>query len=292
MLKVARSLSLSSTGASLPKLQLFLIPFQRSFIASKTIKKMPIKAALIDLSGTMHVEDDPTPNAIEALKRLRKTGIHIKFVTNTTKESGETLYNRLAKMGFELDKQEIYSSLSATANYVKTKNLNPFYLVSADARKDFPPESSQNYDAVVVGLAPNEFHYENMNKAFRILMDNKNSQLIAVHQGKYYKRGDGLALGPGCFVKGLEYAASVNAILIGKPNQYFFESAIPDGVKADECVMIGDDPNDDCKGSLAVGMKAILVKTGKYLPDIVVDPPPTLLAENFAEAVQWIEQNK
>lgn len=253
---------------------------------------MPIKAALIDLSGTMHVEDDPTPDAVEALKRLRKTGIHIKFVTNTTKESGETLYNRLAKMGFELDKHEIYSSLSATANYVKNKNLNPFYLVSADARRDFPQESSDNYNAVVVGLAPNEFHYENMNKAFRILMDNKDSQLIAVHQGKYYKRGDGLALGPGCFVKGLEYAASVNAVLIGKPNRYFFESAIPEGVKAEECVMIGDDPNDDCKGSLAVGMKSILVKTGKYLPHVVVDPPPTLLAENFAEAVKWIEQNQ
>lgn len=32
--------------------------------------KMHIKAALIDLSGTLHVEDQPTPNAVNALKRL------------------------------------------------------------------------------------------------------------------------------------------------------------------------------------------------------------------------------
>lgn len=29
-----------------------------------------IKAILIDLSGTLHIEDDPTPNALEALARL------------------------------------------------------------------------------------------------------------------------------------------------------------------------------------------------------------------------------
>lgn len=32
--------------------------------------KMSIKAALIDLSGTLHVEDEPTPNAVDALKKL------------------------------------------------------------------------------------------------------------------------------------------------------------------------------------------------------------------------------
>lgn len=29
-----------------------------------------IKAILIDLSGTLHIDDEPTPNAIEALERL------------------------------------------------------------------------------------------------------------------------------------------------------------------------------------------------------------------------------
>lgn len=28
-----------------------------------------IKAVLIDLSGTLHVDDDPTPNAIQALQK-------------------------------------------------------------------------------------------------------------------------------------------------------------------------------------------------------------------------------
>ena len=64
--------------------------------------------------------------------------------------------------------------------------------------------------------------------------------LIAINQGKYYKRSDGLALGAGFFVKGLEYSTNSTAVLIGKPNAYFFESAIPQGVSPEQCVMIGD----------------------------------------------------
>lgn len=71
-------------------------------------------------------------------------------------------------------------------------------------------------------------------------MANKDHKLIAIHEGKYYKRKDGLALGPGCFVKGLEYATGAKSILIGKPNEYFFKSALPDDISLEECVMIGD----------------------------------------------------
>lgn len=31
--------------------------------------KQKIKAILIDLSGTIHVDDEPTPNAIQALQK-------------------------------------------------------------------------------------------------------------------------------------------------------------------------------------------------------------------------------
>lgn len=71
----------------------------------------------------------------------------------------------------------------------------------------------------------------------RCLLDG--AQLIAIHAGKYYKRNDGLALGPGCFVKGLEYSAQCKAELVGKPNEAFFKSALGD-IAAEEAVMIGD----------------------------------------------------
>ncbi|KAM8716493.1 hypothetical protein ACLKA7_003381 [Drosophila subpalustris] len=250
-----------------------------------------IKAALVDLSGTLHVEDDPTPNAVDALQRLRDSGVSVKFVTNTTKDSKKTLHERLTKIGFKLEATEIYSSLSAAVTFVTNEKLNPFYLLTDDARQDFPDEDKNRaLDSVVVGLAPNAFNYEHMNKAFNILLQQKPQKLVAVHQGKYYKRSDGLALGPGCFVKGLEFATGATATLIGKPNPYFFQSALPEGLNPEQCVMIGDDANDDIAGAMNVGLQGILVKTGKFLPEALAGmaTPPTAVVENFAEAVDWI----
>lgn len=95
----------------------------------------------------------------------------IKFVTNTTKESKNTLLKRLETIGFQLDKDEIHSSLSAAVEYILKENLNPFYLVSKDARTDFPAnDEGKAFDSVAVGLAPDEFYYENLNKAFKYVI--------------------------------------------------------------------------------------------------------------------------
>lgn len=162
-------------------------------------------------------------------------------MTNTTKESRSSLTHRLTEViGFHIGHQEIYSSLSAAVDYVKLHKLNPYYLLSKDARKDFPEEDTASaQDSVVVGLAPDEFFYENLNHAFNVLRSHPN--LIAIHEGKYLKRDDGLlAIGPGFFTKGLEFSAGVRATVVGKPNQYFFQAAIPDGCEPENCVMIGD----------------------------------------------------
>jgi ribonucleotide monophosphatase NagD (HAD superfamily) len=47
------------------------------------------RAILVDLSGTLHVEDVAIPGAVEALKRLydQSERYAIRFVTNTTKVS-------------------------------------------------------------------------------------------------------------------------------------------------------------------------------------------------------------
>lgn len=72
---------------------------------------------------------------------------------------------------------------------------------------------------------------------FRLLLNG--ASLIAIHEGRYYKRSDGLALGPGAFVKGLEYSSNVKAEVVGKPTIEFFKAALGE-VDAAQAVMIGD----------------------------------------------------
>ncbi|CAH3024146.1 unnamed protein product [Porites evermanni] len=128
------------------------------FLKNKMAAK--ISGVLIDLSGTIHVENTVMPGAIQALKRLRKTGVSVRFVTNTTKESKDTLLNRLNGLGFDIKSEEVFTSLTAARQVVKKRNLRPLLFLGSDASKDFHGIDVNNPNAVVVGLAPDCFSYE------------------------------------------------------------------------------------------------------------------------------------
>lgn len=247
-----------------------------------------ITTVLIDLSGTLHIDNTVIPGAVQALNRLRDANLSIKFVTNTTKESSNCLHERLTKLGFDLRKEEIFSSLAAARKLIVSQHLKPLLLIDPAAMEDFQDlVTNETPNAVVVGLAPSKFHYEELNKAFRLLLDG--AALIAIHEGRYYKRPDGLALGPGAFVKGLEYSSNVNAKVVGKPTKEFFKAALGD-VDPAQAVMIGDDVKDDIAGAQAVGIKGILVQTGKYRAgdESTITPGPVKICASFVQAVESI----
>ncbi|XP_075213391.1 haloacid dehalogenase-like hydrolase domain-containing protein 2 [Lycorma delicatula] len=248
-----------------------------------------LKAVLIDLSGTLHVENEIIPGAVEALKKLRTTNVVVRFVTNTTKESQRCLFERLCKLGFDLQRSEIMSSLSAARKMIESESLKPMLIVDKRALEEFEgldlEEEPKN--AVVMGLAPEHFHYEKLNSAFRLLMDG--AKLIAINESRYFMRKDGLALGTGAFVKALEYASGCKSTVIGKPCPEFFKAAL-DGIDPSEAIMIGDDVVDDVKGAQEAGMRGFLVQTGKYRKDdeLKISPPPSCIVSSFAAAVDEI----
>ncbi|XP_015432660.1 PREDICTED: haloacid dehalogenase-like hydrolase domain-containing protein 2 [Dufourea novaeangliae] len=252
-----------------------------------------IRLVLIDLSGTLHIDNTVIPGAVEALNRLRSANIPLKFVTNTTKESGNILHKRLMGLGFEIKKEEIFSSLAAARRLIATRKLNPMLLIDPAATEDFENlvKNDEKSNAVLVGLAPDKFQYDELNKAFRLLLDG--APLIAIHKGRYYKRPDGLALGPGAFISGLEYSANVKAEVVGKPTPEFFKAALGN-LSPEEAVMIGDDVKDDVAGAQAIGIRGLLVQTGKYREgdENTITPPPTKVCISFVEAVEHILNNK
>uniref|UniRef100_V9L1E3 Haloacid dehalogenase-like hydrolase domain-containing protein 2 n=2 Tax=Callorhinchus milii TaxID=7868 RepID=V9L1E3_CALMI len=251
-----------------------------------------LKAVLIDISGTLHVDDKAISGAPEALRRLREAALAVRFVTNTTKESKRSLCERLQRLRFELREEEIFTSLSAARELVAAKGLRPLLLVSDSALEDFRGLDTKEPNAVVVGLSPPHFDYNTMNKAFRLILDG--APLIAIHKARYYQTSGGLSLGPGPFVTGLEYAADVQATVVGKPQASFFLKALPStGCQPHQAIMIGDDARDDVGGAQNAGMLGILVKTGKYRAgdEEKISPGPYLTCDSFPQAVDHILQH-
>ena len=97
----------------------------------------PIKAVLIDISGTLHVGTDAIPGAILACKKLsqysNEGGVKILFLTNTSKVSSTTLLEQLRTMGFDEtaipNANSIMSSVGATRQYLVENKLRPYCLV-------------------------------------------------------------------------------------------------------------------------------------------------------------------
>lgn len=246
------------------------------------------KAVLIDLAGVMHTGDDPLPGAVLALARLRGSGMPLRFLTNTTRTPSNVLFAKLQRMGFTLAASEIQTAALAARTLVRSRGLNPHWLVHPDIAEEMG-ESASDPDIVVLGDMGPHFTYPILNDAFRRLMNGL--PLMAMARNRYFMEPEGLSLDMGAFVAGLEYSAGVTAEIVGKPAPAFFNAALAElGVAAADTVLIGDDLSDDIGGAQAAGIPGILVRTGKFRPGDDAHPEirPAAVFDDFAAAVDAI----
>ena len=90
----------------------------------------PLRALLIDLSGTLHVGNHPTPGAVEALARLRAANIPFRFCSNTSKESTESMRKKLERMGFSgeggIQSNELWTSIGVIGGVLKERGIQRY----------------------------------------------------------------------------------------------------------------------------------------------------------------------
>lgn len=243
------------------------------------------KAALIDLAGVLHVGDQAIEGAVEALARLRGADLPLRFLTNTTRTPRGKIVEKLRRMGFDIDEDEVQTAAQAALQRVRERGLHPLYLVHPDLADEVGPSAAQP-DAVVLGDMGPFLDYRQLNAAFRLLMEGK--PFIAMAKNRYFMEEDGLSLDMGAFVTGLEFSSGREAEIVGKPAAAFFHTALAAlRVAPADAVVIGDDLHDDVGAALAAGIPAILVRTGKYRAGDDRDPAirPDRVVDDFAQAV-------
>ncbi len=226
-----------------------------------------VKGILLDIGGVLYVGNSVIDGAVDAIAKLREH-YKIRFVTNSTRRPPSIIYDKLTKMGFDIKEHQLFTALAAAKALVSKENAKAVTILTEEAEKYFGElhciDTSSEF--VVVGDAGENFNYIRMNRAFRTLMNG--AKLIAAAKNRYFKDSDGeLSMDAGGFVKALEYASGAEAIVVGKPSIAFFHEAVESmGLSIDEVVMVGDDIESDIAGSQNAGIRAVLVKTGKYRP--------------------------
>jgi HAD superfamily hydrolase (TIGR01458 family) len=227
----------------------------------------PIRGILLDIDGVLHISMQPVPGAVETLRWLEAHTYRTAFVTNTTTMARATLAYRLQQIGLPVNEQDIITAPVTTAHYIRQHYAGKrCWLISkGDTANDFAgiPLVDDKADVIVIGGAEDLLSYQTMNRAFQMLMDG--AALLAMHTNRYWRTRDGLQLDSGPFVRALELASDKQAIIVGKPEQAFFEQALGlIGVEAQAALMVGDDIENDVAGAQRAGLAGVLVCTGKH----------------------------
>ena len=238
-----------------------------------------IKGLLFDIGGVLYVGDSVIKGAPETITVLQQK-YPMRFLTNTTRRVPATILSKLHNFGFDVKEEELFTALSATKAFLLSKNATALTVMTDEAAAYFDAMTSETPNYVVVGDAHTNFDYPHLNRAFRALMNG--AALIAAAKNRHFKDKDGaLSMDAGGFVSALEFASGKEAMIIGKPSQTFFHLAVKSmELQPHEVLMVGDDIEADIQGAQNAGLKAALVKTGKFqegdlergiVPDVVLE---------------------
>lgn len=250
-----------------------------------------VRGVLLDVDGTLLAGDRAIPGAGQAVRRLRESGRTVRFVTNTTRRPSSAVAAALVRAGIEASSGDVLIPASlARRRIMDSGRTRACMLVPEAAKEDLVPveEVDEDADWVVVGDLGRAFDYDRLDAAFRCLRSG--AGLLALQRNRWWDAGDGTPrLDAGPFVAALEYAAEVEAELLGKPAPAFFRLALAElGLPAAAVAMVGDSIENDVEGARAAGCRGILVRTGLFdrsklaatgtTPDAVVDSVSDLLA--------------
>ncbi len=253
-------------------------------------------AILLDVDGVLHVSGEPIPGAADTVRALREAGHPLRFVTNNTTRARARLAEELRGVGVDLDEDEIETTPLATGRLLAGSRV--LALTMAAIRDDLARHVElvqEDADVVLVGGADETaetgevFAWERLNRAFSELR--RGARLVALHRNRWWQTSRGPLLDSGAVVAGLEYAANVEAEVVGKPSRAYFEAALSAlAVEAEEATMVGDDVESDVSAAKRLGLRGVLVRTGKFTEEALAraDPEPDAVLDSVADLPAWL----
>ncbi len=244
-----------------------------------------VRALVLDADGVLLYAGKPLPGAVEALTRLDAAGIPYRVVTNFSLAHRDSLAAGVSKQfGRPVAPAPFITAASAAAAWTAHHHAGEPLLVlaSADARREWDGQRLVSADeaddpaidvaAVVIGDAGDDLSFRNVDIAFRRL--HRGAAFIAMHRNPWWVTPKGVTLDSGAIVIGLEAALGRRAIVAGKPSPVVFREAVRElaaevhaagerALRRADIAMIGDDLDSDVAGAHRIGLRGLLVLTGK-----------------------------
>jgi HAD superfamily hydrolase (TIGR01450 family) len=225
-------------------------------------------AILLDVDGVLHVSGEPIPGAAAAVLRLRENGHRLRFVTNNTTRSRSQLAAELRAQGLEVADEELQTPSDAAVGALAGKRVLALTMHALVHDLEGIELVGEGADAVLVGGADETpetnlvFSFMNLARAFAELEGG--ADLYCMHRNRWWQTKHGPLLDAGAFV--------------ADPHMTW---------------MIGDDLESDIAGAQGIGMRTVLMRTGKFRPDTVERSrvQPDGIVSSLVHLPEWLEEH-
>ena len=224
----------------------------------------------IDVQGTLidDVDKKPIEGAIAFIDTLNAKKIPYVVVTNNTKIPSTQFHQFLNDLGFSIPAQNYLDPFMALGNVLHVKNIRSFgaeefVYVMEQLGYD---QNAKNPEAIVIA-SKKDFSAEDY--ASMIELSLSGAKIVGMHATSIYAKDKRRYPGVGAILEMLSYATGKEYHVVGKPSTLFYHEALKllqaQGVCGDfsQVTMISDDAIGDLLGAKKLGMKKILVLSGK-----------------------------
>lgn len=246
-----------------------------------------IRGWAFDLDGVIWAGNQPMPGAADLVAALRQEGRRVVFLTNNSTLLRSMVMEKLAAHGIPASPQEVVSTVETAAEQllerygrirVLTMGIDVLNKAMEAAGHTVVADPNEA-EAVVIGRDPG-LTYERLTTTCHAV--DRGIPFLALNvDARLPVEGGSWLPGVGPLVAAVQAATGRYPEVVGKPSPMLFHTALHHlGTTPEESVMVGDNPDTDIMGGLAVGMWTVQVgdTNGNPEPHLRVATPAELLS--------------
>ncbi len=255
------------------------------------------KFYLLDMDGTIYLEDNLFEGVLEFLDRVKKNGGRYVFITNNSSKSVTDYIDRLNRMGIKATREDFYTSVEAT-----TQMLNKDYKglrVYAQGTRCFIEElknsginvTEEVEDGIELCLIAfdTELTMQKLRNTCEVLTFHPDIPYYATNPDWVCPVAWGYIPDCGSMAVSIKNATGRSPIFIGKPEPTMVYACMEKfGYSKEDTVVIGDRLYTDIASGNNAGVTTICVLTGEgTLKDIEEGPDkPTYVLEHINKLLE------
>lgn len=255
---------------------------------------------LIDMDGTIYIDDALVPGAKELLAYLDAHGLGYVFVTNNSSARAMDYHARLARLGIAARPEQIITSGDATISYLKRHTSHrSAYVVGTPAFLDECREQGLDVDspdpACVVVAFDKTLTFAKLERACALLFAGK--PYYATHPDKTCITTHGLIPDIAAIIAACDAVTGRMPKIIGKPYPEMVDAALERlGTSLADTAIIGDQLDTDMAMAAASRTLGILMMSGETTRDSWVsdgiDPDLRLSAPSVETVWRWLAEGE